>query len=71
MAAGQQGYEDVRIDDDNFPTGDDFLGAHAVAGEQAAVATVAASNGWFNVCETLEDKNGARFYPRGYPYAQR
>jgi hypothetical protein len=72
LFAYNEGYDTViRIDDDNFPTDTDFFGAHAVVGTSPEAMIVKSANGWYNVCETLSDRDGVPFYPRGYPYPRR
>lgn len=61
----------IRIDDDNFPTGDDFIGFHSVVGREQEMQVVTAKDGWFNICEQLVDHENIPCYPRGFPYSQR
>lgn len=61
----------VRIDDDNYPTEDDFLGPHLICGQNISALRVRSSADWFNVCELLVEARGVSFYPRGFPYSQR
>jgi hypothetical protein len=61
----------VSIDDDNWPTGDDFLGGHGFAGEAWQGPLVASDNGYFNVCSHLELTPARDVYPRGYPFRLR
>lgn len=72
LLAYNEGYDAViRIDDDNFPTESDFFGGHGVIGKTVEAQAVSDTSGWYNICETLDEKDGIPFYPRGYPYASR
>jgi hypothetical protein len=72
LLAYQRGYSlIIRIDDDNLPTDDDFIGGHSVAGQRLRMPTIESETGWFNVCESLDEEHGVAFYPRGYPYERR
>ena len=61
----------ITIDDDNFPHQADYLAHHAIVGETAAVDVASAADGWYNVCLTLDERNGRIFFPRGYPVTKR
>lgn len=61
----------IALDDDNYPTNDDFFGAHARVGKTLTLPTVSSKSGWFNICDMLEFEGGHRVYPRGYPYSKR
>ncbi len=61
----------IRIDDDNFPIKQDFFGPHSVVGDGINIPQIESSSGWFNVCESLIERDGISFYPRGYPYNMR
>ncbi len=72
LMAYEEGFDIIiRIDDDNFPTDDDFIGLHQDLGGTVELTRVAADSGWYNICETLEEAQGLAFYPRGYPYSKR
>lgn len=73
LLAYTEGYDTIiRIDDDNFPCeGVDFFGGHSGVGNISERTVVKSANGWFNVCETLEEENGVNFYPRGFPFTER
>jgi len=72
LLAYHEGYDAViRIDDDNFPTESDFFGGHCVIGKTVEAQAVSDDSGWYNICETLEEREGIPFYPRGYPYSSR
>lgn len=67
-----EGYDVIiRIDDDNFVHDMDFFEQHCMVGEHVTLKSIENSNGWFNVCEVLEEKSGVKFYPRGYPHEYR
>lgn len=63
----------IRIDDDNFPfDATSFVDNHvARLLHTGDVELVSADNGWFNCCDMLEERNGLRFYPRGFPVLPR
>ncbi len=61
----------ITIDDDNFLSNQDFVGAHALAGTRATLPLVESTSGWYNVCAGLSEQSGAPFYHRGYPMEQR
>ncbi len=61
----------ISIDDDNYPTNEDFYEAHAKVGVNAHLKTVSSLNGWFNPCSMLETSHGHTIYPRGFPYSRR
>lgn len=61
----------VTIDDDNFVTQGDYLGAHQIVGTRQALPTVHSTSGWHNVCSELQADNDVAFYHRGYPHAER
>src|SRR5579884_3809883 len=57
----------IALDDDNFVTDDDYIGAHLAAGRTVEVPVVSHSSGWWNVCERLKCDPPRKFYHRGYP----
>jgi hypothetical protein len=57
----------VALDDDNFVTDDDYLGAHLVAGRTVEMPVLSHASGWWNVCERLRCDPVRKFYHRGYP----
>ncbi|HJZ87729.1 MAG TPA: hypothetical protein VKN99_21285 [Polyangia bacterium] len=57
----------VALDDDNFVTEEDYLGAHLQVGREVELPVVSHASGWWNVCEQLECDPPRRFYHRGYP----
>jgi len=61
----------ITIDDDNFVTTQDFIGAHGGAGTVCEVTAHGSTSGFFNVCSMLEADDGVRFHHRGYPQKQR
>lgn len=61
----------ISIDDDNFPTVDDFIGGHMVAGCGFDGDAITTSNGFFNVCSLLEFEPARVVYPRGFPFLER
>lgn len=62
----------ITIDDDNYPTNEDFLEPHSIVGNTLRIPFVSSSNGWYNICELLETKPKSRIiYPRGFPFSKR
>ena len=62
----------ISIDDDNFCLDDsDFVGEHAIAGEQVEVAELATDDGWTNIGTALSTNTPIEIYPRGFPYFAR
>ena len=57
-----EGYETIIVgDDDNFVTGHDFFRHHNIVGEKIEIPLIESSNGWYNVCGCLEEKNDFYF----------
>jgi hypothetical protein len=72
LMAAQQGAEIIiSIDDDNYPTDQDFYGYHSIVGTQQTTKAAHSANGWFNPCSLLEFSNGRMIYPRGFPFSRR
>lgn len=61
----------IMLDDDNLSTGCDFVKEHGSVGKVCTLPTFESSSGWLNVCESLVEESGVRFYPRGYPPSKR
>lgn len=61
----------ITIDDDNFPHQADYLGHHGIVGETVEVDVANSPDGWYNVCLTLDERNGRVFFPRGFPVTLR
>lgn len=62
----------IRIDDDNFPIdGHPFINGHVAAMRAEKLACISSEDGWFNICDTLSERNGSQFFARGYPYEMR
>lgn len=61
----------IRIDDDNFPCSEDFIGCHSIVSRENQYEIISSDSGWFNVCEELLDRDSVPFYPRGFPYSKR
>lgn len=61
----------ISIDDDNWPTGDDFVGGHLNTGKIWSNAILSEPNGFHNVCEYLEFNPRRDIFPRGYPFDRR
>lgn len=61
----------IAIDDDNYPTNDDYLAGHAIVGTSPRLDQVESSLGWYNVCAWLQTDPSRTIYPRGFPYSKR
>lgn len=61
----------ISIDDDNYPTNDDFYGNHSLVGTQQRMKTAYSCNKWFNPCSMLKFSNNRIIYPRGFPFSKR
>lgn len=58
----------ISIDDDNFPTEDDFIGFHAQTGCTYSGEVLSSSSSFHNICDTLVFNTEQRIFPRGYPF---
>lgn len=56
------------IDDDNFPTEDDFIGGHLRTGSLVREPVLSEPAGFHNVCEHLTFEPDRLIYPRGFPF---
>lgn len=61
----------ILIDDDNYIACEDYVGHHMHLGQPNTMATVSSPTGWYNICEDLQDRQGRKFYPRGYSWLDR
>jgi hypothetical protein len=61
----------ISIDDDNWPTEDDFIGGHSLTGRQWDASLVEESSGFHNVCEYLDFVPSRAVFPRGFPFKLR
>ena len=61
----------ISIDDDNWPTEDDFIGGHSLTGRQWNASLVEESSGFHNVCEYLDFVPSRAVFPRGFPFKLR
>ena len=61
----------ISIDDDNWPTEDDFVGAHSLTGRAWTAPVVRESKGFHNVCAYLRLSPARAVFPRGYPFRLR
>jgi len=57
----------ISVDDDNYPTEDDFIGHHLIVGQKAELPVISHESGWWNACRRLVCDPPRRFYHRGYP----
>lgn len=72
VLAASQGFDRIiSIDDDNWPTDDDFLTEHSLVGTTVELATVSSSNGWFNSSSLLATDPIRPLYHRGFPTSKR
>src|SRR3989338_8749587 len=69
LAALEDGCEVlISIDDDNFPTDDDFIGGHARTGSAWNKRLIKEPSGFHNICEYLSFLPPRDIFPRGYPF---
>lgn len=61
----------VMLDDDNLATEYDVVMYHGIVGQEKSRHAFSSTNGWFNVCSVLQEKNSVEFYARGYPPGKR
>jgi hypothetical protein len=61
----------ISIDDDNYPTNDDFIGYHMRTGASCRTQLIEEASRFHNICEYLEIEPRRKIYPRGYPFALR
>lgn len=61
----------ISIDDDNWPTKDDFIWEHRDTGREWRKGVVVEEDGFYNVCEELKFSPARPIYPRGYPFSLR
>ena len=59
----------ISIDDDNFPTDDDFVGCHLQqTGRLIQEDLITETSGFHNICEYLQISPQRQVFPRGYPF---
>lgn len=61
----------ISIDDDNWPTADDFVGGHSLTGRAWDGDVLAEPSGYHNVCEYLTFDVKRPIFPRGFPFKLR
>lgn len=61
----------ISIDDDNWPTADDFVGGHSLTGQPWTDSLLTESSGYHNVCEYLTFDVPRPIFPRGFPFGLR
>ena len=61
----------VSIDDDNFPTPDDFIGHHSRTGQKWSGSLFRESHEFHNICEYLTLEPQRLVFPRGFPFQLR
>ncbi len=61
----------IAIDDDNYVTECDFIGAHKIVGRNKKINLISNDLQWFNVHSALIEESNIPFYPRGYPWKKR
>ncbi|MCP4754560.1 MAG: hypothetical protein GY866_27065 [Proteobacteria bacterium] len=61
----------ISIDDDNFPTEDDFVGCHIQTGSPWEGGLLKEESGFHNLCEYLEISPSRPVFPRGFPFRLR
>jgi len=57
----------ISIDDDNWPSNDDFIDGHLITGSTWSSEIISSNSGFYNYCEKLKFKPERIIYPRGYP----
>ena len=57
----------VTIDDDNYITTENYISHHLQLTKHQEMNIIHSSDGWFNICDTLTERNNRVFFPRGYP----
>lgn len=58
----------ISMDDDNFPTDDDFVGRHSQTGSVWKGRKITEESGFHNICEYLTFTSSREIFPRGYPF---
>lgn len=72
LKAYEQGADIIAlIDDDNYIACEDYVGKHMALGTPTCMETVSSPTGWYNICSDLQERQGRKFYPRGYSWADR
>ncbi len=61
----------ISIDDDNWPTTDDFVGCHGVTGTTWNGELISNASGYYNICTHLTFDTTRHIFPRGYPFTLR
>jgi hypothetical protein len=61
----------ISMDDDNFPTRDDFVGHHQKTGQHWTAAVLREPRGFHNICEYLTLEPQRLIFPRGFPFQLR
>lgn len=61
----------ISIDDDNFPTSDDFVGFHRRTGQAWRQPMLKEPSRFHNVCEYLVFEPSRLVFPRGFPFQLR
>jgi hypothetical protein len=61
----------ISIDDDNWPTSDNFIQGHSYTGKIWEESLISDKSGFYNVCEHLEFQPERPIFPRGYPLSLR
>jgi hypothetical protein len=61
----------ISIDDDNFPTQDDFVGRHRITGREWRQPVLQEEKQFHNICEYLDFEPSRLVYPRGFPFELR
>jgi hypothetical protein len=61
----------LAMDDDNFPTDDDFIGLHMRTGQPWREQTIREPSQFHNICEYLTLQPQRLIFPRGFPFQLR
>lgn len=61
----------ISMDDDNFPTNDDFVGLHRRTGQDWRLPLLKEEKQFHNICEYLVFNPSRLVFPRGFPFQLR
>jgi len=61
----------ISIDDDNWPTEDNFVGWHSKTGQNWKGLLLQEKSGFYNICDHLELEPARHVFPRGFPFRLR
>lgn len=71
LIASTRSYKhNIMIDDDNYIS-KDFFDYHTIVGSRKKIKIIKTKSSYFNIYESLNEKNNLIFYPRGFPWSER